>query len=394
MITINGEDNVVYEIEEVCDLRADTFEELEKGFTFTDVNFSELREYYKDYVGRENNNYRKLIKVVRKREVEEMSYADILRGIYGQVYGSSSLIKTLCKELTWYNSDYIAQYISCTKGTRIEDMRNSLIKWLNSFSNMVSVDKEICFVNDKLSGSKTMYFLIDNTLSGIIGASFSTNYSSCYNCNGGDYKASLDYILSENLYDDSKKWYNIYYIKESAVDNIIKNKYIDLLELYNVKLGRNTLVTNGSQYMLGSTYGFNEVQNNVDFVKIVSSVIGGINLEDYYYERDYYVGYCYDNRGYRDLDGNNYTLSKKENNIDLDTLWEHDEIRLFSHGYICENCGREHDDEDEIIELANGEYACVECAFCCEGCGEWFLYSDDHYNVRGDLYCEDCVERE
>lgn len=397
MKTINGQNNVKYEIEEMCDLRIDTLEELIEGFSDTDVDLNELKEHYQEYVDIPSNNVRKLIKVTRKTDPSDITYPQILKNIYDNIY-RSSVVKNICSALMFYDNEQVAQYISNTKGTRIENMQNTMIKWLNSFSSFSSSesDKAINIVNNLLDTEKTFYYLIDNTWSGILGASYSQNYGSCYNCDEGEYRASLDYILSDNLESKERKWFNVYHIKESYIEDIINNKYISLDDLYEAKLGRNTIVTNfDTKYSLGTTYGFNEISNLQDFVKIVATALdNNIDLEQFGFCRDSSIAYDLSTGAYKDLEYNNWSLVHETKDGGLGYLWEHDTIKLFVHGYVCENCGREYDDEDETVELANGEYACTDCAFCCEGCGEWFLYSDEHYNVRGDLYCEDCVERE
>lgn len=397
MKTINGQNNVKYEIEEMCDLRIDTLEELIEGFSDTDVNLTKLREHYQDYVDIPSNNVRKLIKVTRKTDPSDITYPQILKNIYNNIY-RSSVVKSICSVLMLYDNEQVAQYISNTKGTRVENMQNTMIKWLNSFSSFSSSesDKAINIVNNLLDTEKTFYYLIDNTWSGILGASYSQNYGSCYNCEEGEYRASLDYILSDNLESEERKWFNVYHIKESYVVDIINNKYINLDDLYEAKLGRNTIVTNfDTKYSLGNTYGFNEISNFQDFVKIVATALdNNIDLEQYDFCRDSCVYYELSTGAYKDLECNNWSLVHKTKNDNLRCLWEYDTIKLFEHGYVCPICGCEHSDEDDLIYLCNGDMACRECAFCCEDCGEWFLYSDDHYRVHGALYCENCVEFE
>ena len=393
MITIMGDKNEEFKVEELCNLRIDTFEELEDGFEDTDIDFNSLKAYYEDYS--KKNHFRKLIKVSRKKEVPIVDYRTMLGYLFEKShYG---IIRDICKSLYGYTEDSIKAYLSNTKGTRIDNMKSTFVKWLNSFSSfdIVNSNHLIDVVTEMFNEEETSYYLIDNSLSGILGASYSRNYSSCYNARGGQYNASLDYILSENLYSDAKNWYNIYHIKEENISKIIEEKYIDLETLYDIKLGRKTLVCdNDNTFMIGKTYGFMKNIYEGDLLRIVAKIINqNINLEEMGLERNSDVYYDYEQGGYKDLECGNMLLSNHNNGIG--DVWEFDEIRLFTHRWTCPVCGEEHDYEDDArVELHNGDTACTNCAFCCEDCGEWYLYEDEHYRVCGSLYCENCVERE
>lgn len=393
MISIIGNNNEEFKVEELCDLRVDTFEELEDGFEDTNIEFNELKAYYEDYS--KKNSFRKLIKVTRKKEVPVVDYRTMLGYIFEKSY--YGVVRDVCKLLYGYTEDNIKAYLSNTKGTRLGDMKNTLIKWLNSFSSfdVVNSNKLIDVVTEMFNEEEISYYLIDNSLSGILGASYSYNYSSCYNARGGQYNASLDYILSENLKSDDTHWYNIYHIKEENINKIIEEKYIDLETLYNVKLGRKTLVCdNDNTFVIGKTYGFMKNIYEGDLLKIVAKIINqNIKLEEMELDRDSDVYYDYEQGGYKDLECGNMLLSNHNSGIGY--VWKFDEIRLFNHKWTCPHCGEEHDSEEEnCVELYNRDYACTSCAFQCEDCGEWHLLDEDHYRIGGCLYCENCVERE
>lgn len=65
--------------------------------------------------------------------------------------------------------------------------------------------------------------------------------------------------------------------------------------------------------------------------------------------------------------------------------------------YVCDRCGEEFEDEDDLTPTANGDYVCESCRddyyVSCSECGEYVDVDDEVFLEDGDRWvCVDCLE--
>ena len=312
--------------------------------------------------------------------------------IYNLIYSYNELIP-LRSALSGSNYDQKLDII----GRFIKGYRDTqtLAQKVLSIARLFLNDDEYSALAEKIIDKNNKYIVsVSNAGLSQLTSSYSKNYSSCYNLEHGEYRASNVFLM-----DDKKNYIvKIYNYNE---DNLLRVAD-DTLKASNSVISRFNVFKDGDKLLACKIYGDTSFINNTraEHVEIISQLFN-ISADDLVISSDdKNIDYCADFEGYEDY---RYNLVIKSvsalececievGSSDLITWSIPNEHGIIRFGVHCWNCGDSIDEDEACYCQDIDDYCCGECCWWCDcdGC----YYSNDTRYIRtpsGDYYrYDDC----
>lgn len=328
--------------------------------------------------------------------------------IYNLAYNDCTF-KTLYKTIYANNitsNDDIKKYMYNVLKNSIKGLRDTtpLHKLIGEYLkvNFASNDDVAKYV-EMFSPKENKYILyIGNTPLAQLTASYSSNYSSCYNLERGEYRASNIFLMN-----DFKNYIVKIFDYNDNTLNMVEN---DTLKYDSCVISRfNLWIDKDNKYLISAknygdtSYYSNSPSNRKKLVNEITDILYNFtsNFNDDYHCN---INYCNDFVGYRD-----YSCSFRfcSNNLTNDVFitigasnlitWYIDKSdMIINNGYMyCSDCGSEEDEDDLYYCEDTCDYRCCSCCWYCDydecyysnnisyveiPSGEKYKYDDCYFN--------------